>query len=214
MLVVNHAGTPPPGVHPSPDGAEVAAPVSIIEWLINFYEEARTSKVGHLLRSGCSTAAAAVAVPFSPIPRTPSPNPLAAPTHLFCCCCLLLPRAAWCWQRPPLEVTVRAGEVLYVPRGCAPHAARVHAHVLSVLLPIMVDTHAVPLPGVTCCAGYTFLLSACISHLPRPVPFITHHWHTNTLPPMPVAITSAGGTVRSTWRRRWQSPRITSTPPD
>jgi hypothetical protein len=79
---------------------------------------------------------------------------------------------------------VRAGEVLYVPRGCAPHAARVHAHVLSVLLPIMVDTHAVPLPGVTCCAGNTFLLSACISHLPCPVPFITHHWHTHPSPPL------------------------------
>ncbi|KAK9699276.1 hypothetical protein RND81_08G164500 [Saponaria officinalis] len=28
----------PPGVHPSPDGAEVACPVSIIEWFMNFYE--------------------------------------------------------------------------------------------------------------------------------------------------------------------------------
>ncbi|XP_078436842.1 transferring glycosyl group transferase [Wolffia australiana] len=27
----------PPGVHPSPDGAEVACPVSIAEWFINFY---------------------------------------------------------------------------------------------------------------------------------------------------------------------------------
>nr|XP_023878641.1 F-box protein At5g06550 [Quercus suber] len=27
----------PPGVHPSPDGAEVACPVSIIEWFMNFY---------------------------------------------------------------------------------------------------------------------------------------------------------------------------------
>ncbi|GAB2295779.1 Arginine-specific demethylase jmj22 [Dionaea muscipula] len=30
----------PPGVHPSPDGAEVASPVSIVEWFINFYDEA------------------------------------------------------------------------------------------------------------------------------------------------------------------------------
>ncbi|KAL9230842.1 hypothetical protein vseg_006138 [Gypsophila vaccaria] len=28
----------PPGVHPSPDGAEVACPVSIIEWFMNFYD--------------------------------------------------------------------------------------------------------------------------------------------------------------------------------
>uniref|UniRef100_A0A803NEX2 JmjC domain-containing protein n=1 Tax=Chenopodium quinoa TaxID=63459 RepID=A0A803NEX2_CHEQI len=27
----------PPGVHPSPDGAEVACPISIIEWFMNFY---------------------------------------------------------------------------------------------------------------------------------------------------------------------------------
>lgn len=27
----------PPGVHPSPDGAEVACPVSIVEWFMNFY---------------------------------------------------------------------------------------------------------------------------------------------------------------------------------
>lgn len=38
-------GSPPPGVHPSPDGADVAAPVSIIEWFLNFYDEARHSKV-------------------------------------------------------------------------------------------------------------------------------------------------------------------------
>ncbi|WIA16758.1 hypothetical protein OEZ85_013410 [Tetradesmus obliquus] len=37
-------GTPPPGVYPSPDGADVAAPISLFEWLLNFYEEARESK--------------------------------------------------------------------------------------------------------------------------------------------------------------------------
>ncbi|KAF8065440.1 F-box protein [Scenedesmus sp. PABB004] len=56
-------GAPPPGVHPSPDGADVAAPVSLVEWFTNFYDEARAAK------------------------------------------------------RPPLEAVVRAGEVLYVPRG-------------------------------------------------------------------------------------------------
>ncbi|XP_072991129.1 arginine-specific demethylase JMJ22 [Typha latifolia] len=34
----------PPGVHPSPDGAEVACPVSIMEWFMNFYGACRTSK--------------------------------------------------------------------------------------------------------------------------------------------------------------------------
>ncbi|RAL51760.1 hypothetical protein DM860_010478 [Cuscuta australis] len=34
----------PPGVHPSPDGAEVASPVSIMEWFMNFYAETRNWK--------------------------------------------------------------------------------------------------------------------------------------------------------------------------
>lgn len=38
-------GSVPPGVHPSPDGADVAAPVSLIEWFLNFYEETKQAKV-------------------------------------------------------------------------------------------------------------------------------------------------------------------------
>lgn len=34
----------PPGVHPSPDGAEVACPVSIMEWFMNFYGDTRRWK--------------------------------------------------------------------------------------------------------------------------------------------------------------------------
>lgn len=34
----------PPGVHPSPDGAEVACPVSIIEWFMNFYATTKNWK--------------------------------------------------------------------------------------------------------------------------------------------------------------------------
>ncbi|XP_057718851.1 arginine-specific demethylase JMJ22 [Arachis stenosperma] len=34
----------PPGVHPSPDGAEVASPVSIIEWFMNFYGSTKNWK--------------------------------------------------------------------------------------------------------------------------------------------------------------------------
>lgn len=34
----------PPGVHPSPDGAEVACPVSIMEWFMNFYGDTRSWK--------------------------------------------------------------------------------------------------------------------------------------------------------------------------
>ncbi|CAN1306839.1 Arginine-specific demethylase JMJ22 [Linum perenne] len=34
----------PPGVHPSPDGAEVACPVSIIEWFMNFYSATKKWK--------------------------------------------------------------------------------------------------------------------------------------------------------------------------
>ena len=38
----------PPGVHPSPDGAEVASPVSLTEWFMNFYEETRRLKEKHI----------------------------------------------------------------------------------------------------------------------------------------------------------------------
>ncbi|VVB13461.1 unnamed protein product [Arabis nemorensis] len=34
----------PPGVHPSPDGAEVACPVSIMEWFMNFYGDTKSWK--------------------------------------------------------------------------------------------------------------------------------------------------------------------------
>jgi hypothetical protein len=36
----------PPGVHPSPDGADVAAPVSLMEWFLNFYDATQEGKVG------------------------------------------------------------------------------------------------------------------------------------------------------------------------
>ena len=32
----------PPGVHPSADGAEVVTPVSLVEWFLNFYDEAKS----------------------------------------------------------------------------------------------------------------------------------------------------------------------------
>lgn len=51
------------GVHASADGAEVATPVSLVEWFLNFYEAARKGEV------------------------------------------------------KPVEGIVRAGEVLFVPRG-------------------------------------------------------------------------------------------------
>ncbi|KAF5834671.1 hypothetical protein DUNSADRAFT_8553 [Dunaliella salina] len=38
-------GAIPPGVHPSPDGADVATPVSVMEWFLNFYAAAREAKV-------------------------------------------------------------------------------------------------------------------------------------------------------------------------
>jgi hypothetical protein len=36
-------GAPPPGVHPSPDGATVAQPVTLVEWYAGFYEHAYSS---------------------------------------------------------------------------------------------------------------------------------------------------------------------------
>lgn len=34
-------GETPPGVHPSEDGLDLAAPVSIVEWFLNFYDVSR-----------------------------------------------------------------------------------------------------------------------------------------------------------------------------
>lgn len=38
-------GAVPPGVHPSPDGADVATPLSLMEWFINFYAATQETKV-------------------------------------------------------------------------------------------------------------------------------------------------------------------------
>ena len=37
-------GVVPPGVHPSPDGADVATPLSLMEWFINFYAATQETK--------------------------------------------------------------------------------------------------------------------------------------------------------------------------
>lgn len=40
------------GVHPSPDGADVATPVSLLEWFLNFYDATKESKVGKVVAGG------------------------------------------------------------------------------------------------------------------------------------------------------------------
>lgn len=42
-------GPPPPGVFPSPDGGDVAQPVSLIEWFMNFYRETRVTRERDLI---------------------------------------------------------------------------------------------------------------------------------------------------------------------
>ena len=42
---------PPPGVHPSRNGAQVVAPVSLLEWFQQFYEEARAD--GRMVEGVC-----------------------------------------------------------------------------------------------------------------------------------------------------------------
>lgn len=69
------AGSPPPGVHPSPDGADVAAPVSIIEWFLNFYDEARQSKVGQTLTRGWRHCCVRIYIPLLIRRMHPSMHP-------------------------------------------------------------------------------------------------------------------------------------------
>lgn len=35
----------PPGVQPSDDGADVATPVSLVEWFLNFYQDCKDYEV-------------------------------------------------------------------------------------------------------------------------------------------------------------------------
>jgi hypothetical protein len=125
-------GGPPPGVHPSPDGAEVAAPVSILEWYFAFYEAAREEEeeggVGQGDRQGEeeeeeeedessssddeeeAEEAAAAQQRRRPSRRLASRRFLAGHAEAA----VPLP------SRPPrrmYECTVRAGEILFVPRG-------------------------------------------------------------------------------------------------
>jgi hypothetical protein len=63
----------PPGVHPSVDGADVATPVSLIEWFLNFYDDARNAKVGthsQHLRAGSAQGAEHVRCGLSELCRS------------------------------------------------------------------------------------------------------------------------------------------------
>ena len=43
-ILLNPQDGPPPGVHPSEDGTDVAAPVSLPEWFMNFYGALKREK--------------------------------------------------------------------------------------------------------------------------------------------------------------------------
>jgi hypothetical protein len=133
-------------VYPSPDGADVAAPISLFEWLLNFYEEARESKVRF---AACSALFAELGSEDElPISRI---LPCAALQYFFsggiassvvaagACCSTRRWRPSWdlaccctcrsasdvavglllllLLQHPPLETITGPGELLYVPRG-------------------------------------------------------------------------------------------------
>eukprot|EP00055_Hartaetosiga_balthica_P014625 m.81122 g.81122 ORF g.81122 m.81122 type:complete len:485 (+) comp8642_c1_seq7:95-1549(+) len=39
---------PPPGVHPSPDGAAVASPISVLEWFVSYYDALKESGIPYI----------------------------------------------------------------------------------------------------------------------------------------------------------------------
>ncbi|CAN0266381.1 unnamed protein product, partial [Ectocarpus sp. 12 AP-2014] len=94
-------GETPPGVHPSEDGLDLAAPVSITEWFLNFYE----------VCTSCEWP-----------PRQPTVVPAiivygACPHgYVDTALCFLECHAPGRRVRP-LECVVSAGEVVFVPMG-------------------------------------------------------------------------------------------------
>ncbi len=134
-------GAVPPGVHPSPDGADVATPVSLTEWFVNFYAATRETKVGRRgdagpgegwqrvqrracliigLREQCRAATPAgrgrgLKWEQSLLPITHCARAVAKhPCGVVLITCLAPPAAL---QVRPVECVARPGELLFVPRG-------------------------------------------------------------------------------------------------
>ena len=103
---------PPPTicVHLSADGADIAAPISLMEWFLNFYDTARRGGDD----SGDEDDASAAAPSGSAVPSAHGAASL-------CNAAVAVHRgrgAGRVGKRVrPLECIVRAGELIYVPRG-------------------------------------------------------------------------------------------------
>jgi len=118
-------GAPPPGVHPSADGAEVAAPVSILEWYWAFYEAAREEEEEDQGDGGVGGAAAWALGGQEEEEAEEEEDEEAGEGERGTTGAALAggrrgrrrePRP-WRPARRMYECTARAGEVLFVPRG-------------------------------------------------------------------------------------------------
>lgn len=102
-------------MHPSPDGADVATPVSVMEWFLNFYGAAREHEVGHCDRWPLRACLQLIKMQIQCISSKVGLCMLrACKLKLNERCPLNVPT---CTQTPPLECVVQAGEVIFVPRG-------------------------------------------------------------------------------------------------
>ncbi|KAI8464575.1 MAG: hypothetical protein J3K34DRAFT_388468 [Monoraphidium minutum] len=99
-------GCTPPGVHISADGADIAAPVSLMEWFLNFYDAARNG--GDSSGSDCEGSG--------------DDGALGGEERGAAACGARRPRPGVVKRHAsrrvrPLECIVKAGELLFVPRG-------------------------------------------------------------------------------------------------
>jgi len=111
----------PPGIFPSADGASVEAPVSVMEWFLNFYAAAHARIVqggsGGGSGGGGGVGAAAAAPARKRARPAPSALGRAAAVTLEAAAAAAGPGAARDPRCVPMEGVVRAGEVIFVPAG-------------------------------------------------------------------------------------------------
>ncbi|KAA0148711.1 hypothetical protein FNF27_06494 [Cafeteria roenbergensis] len=109
--------TAPPGVHATDDGMEVAAPIALTEWLLDFYAAAAAERAKSVRAATRAAAAAAAAAAASPKATAPASSAAAQPDAKRHCGEEEAAPASVTAAAYPLEATCEKGEIMFVPRG-------------------------------------------------------------------------------------------------